>query len=110
MQEGLLGEEDLGGVPVLVFANKQDLLNAMTAAEIMKSLELTEYKDRFIHVEVRRLPSAPDNARRDSLTGAQLRARSPEVSTHEKVGRNAATPHVQKCRKAAVPPPAPEMH
>ena len=30
----LLEEELLSGVPVLVFANKQDLLNAMTAAEV----------------------------------------------------------------------------
>lgn len=31
----LLEEEALAGVPVLVFANKQDLLNAMTAAEVI---------------------------------------------------------------------------
>ena len=30
-----MGEEALKGVPVLVLANKQDLLNAMTAAELM---------------------------------------------------------------------------
>lgn len=30
----LLEEDELAGVPVLVFANKQDLLNAMTAAEV----------------------------------------------------------------------------
>ena len=33
--ESLLDEEEqLAGVPVLVYANKQDLLNAMTAAEV----------------------------------------------------------------------------
>jgi len=46
----LLEEQELAGVPVLVFANKQDLLNAMTAAEVMKELEVSEYKDRWVHV------------------------------------------------------------
>merc|ERR1719327_2149683 len=36
----LLEEEALAGVPTLVYANKQDLLNAMTAAELMGKLEL----------------------------------------------------------------------
>ena len=31
---------------MLVFANKQDLLNAMPAAEVMKELELTNEKGR----------------------------------------------------------------
>lgn len=47
----LMEEEDLAGVPVLVFANKQDLLGAMTGAEIMEALELTSFKDRWVHVE-----------------------------------------------------------
>ena len=29
----------------------QDLLGAMTAAEIMKELEMTAFKDRWIHVQ-----------------------------------------------------------
>ena len=33
----LLEEEKLAGVPVLVFANKQDLLNAAPAGEVMAS-------------------------------------------------------------------------
>jgi len=49
--EGLLKEEALIGVPTLVFANKQDLLGAMTAAEIMQELDMTQYKDRWVHVE-----------------------------------------------------------
>ena len=49
--ETLMGEEELAGVPVLVFANKQDLLNAMTAAEIIEALELSTVKDRWIHVQ-----------------------------------------------------------
>jgi len=47
----LIGEDKLAGVPVLVFANKQDLLNAMTAAEVMEALELQQVKDRWIHIE-----------------------------------------------------------
>ena len=34
LQETLLQEEALKGVPVLVFANKQDLLNAKGPAEV----------------------------------------------------------------------------
>jgi len=49
--ECLLKEEALQGVPVLVFANKQDLLNAMKAGEILTKLELTQYTDRWVHVE-----------------------------------------------------------
>merc|ERR1712182_160577 len=37
----LMEEEDLAAVPVLVYANKQDLLNAMTGAEVMEALEVT---------------------------------------------------------------------
>jgi len=46
----LLEEELLAGVPVLVYANKQDLLNAMTAAEVMKELDISAEKGRWIHV------------------------------------------------------------
>jgi len=49
--QGLLEEELLSGAPVLVYANKQDLLNAMTAAEVMKELELDSLKDRWVHVQ-----------------------------------------------------------
>mmetsp|Transcript_46387 Transcript_46387/g.121740 ORF Transcript_46387/g.121740 Transcript_46387/m.121740 type:complete len:226 (+) Transcript_46387:235-912(+) len=45
---GLADEEALQKVPILVLANKQDLLNAMTAAELMQELGLTDYKDRWI--------------------------------------------------------------
>jgi len=48
--QGLLEEEQLAGVPVLVLANKQDLENAMTAAAIMKDLDLGTHKDRWINV------------------------------------------------------------
>jgi len=48
--QSLLEEEALAGIPMLVFANKQDLLNAMPAAEVMKELELTNEKGRWVHV------------------------------------------------------------
>lgn len=48
---GLLEEESLKGTAVLVFANKQDLLNAKNAADIMQDLELTQCRDRWIHVQ-----------------------------------------------------------
>merc|ERR1719387_2691866 len=40
----LLAEDKLGGVPLLVFANKQDLLQAMSADEISQELRLEEIK------------------------------------------------------------------
>merc|ERR1711988_1744230 len=49
--ETLLEEELLSGVPVLVFANKQDLLNALSAAKIIDGLELSGITDRWVHVE-----------------------------------------------------------
>lgn len=43
----LLTEEDkLAGVPLLVFANKQDLLSALSASDISLGLGLTAIKDR----------------------------------------------------------------
>merc|ERR1712100_820709 len=49
--QSLLEEADLAGIPTLVYANKQDLLGAMNAAEIVEKLELGSIKDRWIHVE-----------------------------------------------------------
>ncbi|CAF4494776.1 unnamed protein product, partial [Rotaria magnacalcarata] len=42
----LLQEEKLSGVPLLIFANKQDLLNAAKASEITDGLSLHEIRDR----------------------------------------------------------------
>lgn len=42
----LLLEEKLRGVPLLVYANKQDLGHAVTAAEIAEGLGLHNIKDR----------------------------------------------------------------
>jgi ADP-ribosylation factor-like protein 3 len=47
----LCGQEELSGVPVLVLANKQDLLGAMDAAALMSELDLTQYTDRWIQVK-----------------------------------------------------------
>mmetsp|Transcript_78120 Transcript_78120/g.140957 ORF Transcript_78120/g.140957 Transcript_78120/m.140957 type:complete len:180 (+) Transcript_78120:96-635(+) len=42
----LLAEDKLGGIPLLVFANKQDLLQATPADEIADALALEGIKDR----------------------------------------------------------------
>lgn len=48
----LLGEEEkLAGVPLLVFANKQDLLSAMSAADIAIGLDLHAVKDRAWQIQ-----------------------------------------------------------
>lgn len=43
----LCQQEELAGVPVLILANKQDLLNAMSDAEIMSKdgLDVTQFKE-----------------------------------------------------------------
>ena len=47
----LLLEEDLAKVPLLVFANKQDLEMALDASEVMESLKLSEIKDRTWNIQ-----------------------------------------------------------
>ena len=47
----LLGEELLNGVPLLVFANKQDLDLALDAPEIMNTLELNAITDRTWNIQ-----------------------------------------------------------
>ena len=42
----LLHEEKLNGVPLLIFANKQDLISALTSEEISEGLNLTSIRDR----------------------------------------------------------------
>ncbi|KAH9500737.1 ADP-ribosylation factor protein 3 [Bulinus truncatus] len=42
----LLEEEKLAGVPVLIFANKQDLLTSAKASEIAEGLNLNAIRDR----------------------------------------------------------------
>ncbi|XP_072026765.1 ADP-ribosylation factor-like protein 3 [Amphiura filiformis] len=47
----LLGEEKLSGVPLLVFANKQDLINAASASEIAEGLNLHTIRDRIWQIQ-----------------------------------------------------------
>jgi len=47
----LLEEEKLAGVPLLVFANKQDLLSALSAADISVGLGLPDVKDRAWQIQ-----------------------------------------------------------
>merc|ERR1712061_597645 len=42
----LLAEEKLGAIPLIIFANKQDLLNATTPDQISETLKLGAVKDR----------------------------------------------------------------
>ena len=42
----LLEEEKLAGIPLLIFANKQDLLNALPPADISAGLNLSTIRDR----------------------------------------------------------------
>ena len=47
----LMAEELLRGVPLLVFANKQDLEMALEADEVMESLELANLADRQWNIQ-----------------------------------------------------------
>lgn len=38
----MTNEDELRGVPVLIFANKQDLPNAMSVAEVVEALNLNQ--------------------------------------------------------------------
>lgn len=46
-----MDEEKLSGVPVLIFANKQDLLTAAPAAEIAEGLNLHTIRDRVWQIQ-----------------------------------------------------------
>jgi ADP-ribosylation factor-like protein 3 len=47
----LLVEEGLANVPVLVYANKQDLQFALEAEEILNTLSLMDIKDRTWNIQ-----------------------------------------------------------
>ncbi len=49
--ESLLKEDDLKTVPLLVFANKQDLTFALSAEEVMEKLALGIIKDRVWQIQ-----------------------------------------------------------
>jgi ADP-ribosylation factor-like protein 3 len=42
----IIDEEKLSGVPLLIYANKQDLLNSLSASEITAGLNLHSIRDR----------------------------------------------------------------
>lgn len=46
-----MAEEKLAGVPLLVFANKQDLLNAAPASELADGLNLPAIRDRSWQIQ-----------------------------------------------------------
>ncbi|ORC85587.1 ADP-ribosylation factor 3 [Trypanosoma theileri] len=47
----ILEEEKLKNIPLLVFANKQDLLGAVSADEVATILRLNDVKDRSWHIQ-----------------------------------------------------------
>lgn len=47
----VLSESELAGVPLLIFANKQDMPTAMSVAEVTGALELFAVKDRAWFVQ-----------------------------------------------------------
>uniref|UniRef100_A0A5S6QS62 ADP-ribosylation factor-like protein 3 n=1 Tax=Trichuris muris TaxID=70415 RepID=A0A5S6QS62_TRIMR len=47
----LLEEEKLAAVPLLVFANKQDLVNAVTASALAEGLQLHTIRDRHWQIQ-----------------------------------------------------------
>uniref|UniRef100_A0A915KJD0 ADP-ribosylation factor-like protein 3 n=1 Tax=Romanomermis culicivorax TaxID=13658 RepID=A0A915KJD0_ROMCU len=47
----LLEEEKLNGVPLLIFANKQDLMNAAASSEIAEGLQLHTLRDRTWQIQ-----------------------------------------------------------
>jgi ADP-ribosylation factor-like protein 3 len=49
--ETLLSEEKLAGVPVLIFANKQDLPTAAKASEVAAKLGLVSIRDRLWQIQ-----------------------------------------------------------
>lgn len=49
--EQLLEEEKLAGVPLLVFANKQDLIGALTPQSIAEQLRLDTIRDRVWQIQ-----------------------------------------------------------
>ena len=47
----MLEEEKLAGVPILVYANKQDLNSAASAAELSISMGLQQLRDRSWEIQ-----------------------------------------------------------
>lgn len=47
----LLSEEKLATVPLLIYANKQDLINAVSAGELAEALSLVHIRDRAWQIQ-----------------------------------------------------------
>lgn len=47
----MLEEEELAAIPLLVFANKQDLVSSAPASELAESLNLPSIRDRMWQVQ-----------------------------------------------------------
>ena len=47
----LIDEPKLSGVPLLVYANKQDLMNSASAAEVSEGLNLNGIRDRVWQIQ-----------------------------------------------------------
>lgn len=47
----MLEEEKLSGVPLLIFANKQDLMNAARASDITDGLSLHQIRNRSWQIQ-----------------------------------------------------------
>ena len=47
----VLGSEELKGVPLMVYANKQDLPGAISLSEITDRLQLTNLRDREWYIQ-----------------------------------------------------------
>lgn len=45
-----LGEDELRDAIILIYANKQDLPNAMSVSDVQQALGLQEYRGRKVHV------------------------------------------------------------
>ncbi|XP_071604487.1 ADP-ribosylation factor-like protein 3 isoform X1 [Heliangelus exortis] len=73
----LLDEEKLSGVPVLIFANKQDLLTAAPASEIAEGLNLHTIRDRVWQIQSC-----------SALSGEGVQRQSPVPEAVKSVGRS----------------------
>lgn len=68
----LIDEENLKGVPVLIFANKQDLATASPASEIAEGLNLHTYRDRQWQIQAC-----------SAVSGEGVQVRSPQLKWAE---------------------------
>lgn len=69
----LLDDDKLGGVPLLIFANKQDLTTALPASELAESLNLHTIRDRMWQVQACSAMSA-EGVQVNGHTGQEMTA------------------------------------